>query len=69
MNAKPRWQCPECKSTNVRISLPCWFTETVGANDNLHTPEPDYDADVLWWYCGDCDETGSGQPEETEDAR
>lgn len=57
----PRWRCPHCKSTNVQISLPTWFHET--QDGELQMVEPDAEAEILWWYCEDCDETDSDAPE------
>lgn len=57
-----RWECPKCGSTNVQISLPAWHTET--KEGGLTYLETDYEADVMWWYCPDCDESGSGYPSE-----
>lgn len=63
MTAKtPRWQCPKCDGTNVQISMPTWYTETT--DYELTFVEPDVEAEVLWWYCMDCDETDSGEPAE-----
>lgn len=57
----PRWCCPECQSCNVWISLPAWFTEDDATLDFV---EPDADADIKGWYCPDCDESGSDEPDE-----
>ena len=57
--ARPRWQCPECGSTNVQIALPAWCRETA---DGLEFVDTDEEADPLWWICEDCDEAGQGAP-------
>lgn len=57
-----RWQCPSCGSPSVQISLPNWFYET--KTYDLISVEPDAEADVLWWCCDECGDTGSGQPDE-----
>lgn len=60
-----RWRCPCCKSRNVQISLPAWYYETI--DHDLVFSETDGDADISWWYCDDCDESGDGQPEDVLD--
>lgn len=59
----PRWKCPECGSLKVQIGLPAWHYE---GRDSLVYVETDAEADIMWWYCEDCQETDSGQPEEVE---
>jgi len=58
-----RWRCPACKSNNVQIGLPAWHTED--ENFEVRYIETDLEADIMWWYCPDCDESGNGQPEDT----
>ncbi len=69
-NAKPRWKCPCCESTNVQISFPTWYHETVTGKDqagaDLEFVETDAEADILWWYCENCEESDSGSPVEVE---
>lgn len=59
-----RWKCPECGSHDVQISLPTWYREKT--DGQLEFVETDAEADVMWWYCPDCDESGMGQPDEVE---
>lgn len=61
----PRWRCPCCKGTNVQISFPTWYRET--RDNDLQYIDVDSEAEILWWYCDDCDETDIGSPEEIED--
>lgn len=60
MQAGPRWACPECRGTNVQISLPAWHTET--ADLELKYVETDDGAEALWWWCEDCQDSQGGQP-------
>lgn len=63
-----RWKCPSCGSPKVQISLPTWYRE-YGLDDQpgeLEMVETDSAADVLWWWCEDCQETESGLPELNE---
>lgn len=59
-----RWKCPECGSQSVQISLPTWYYE--GKDYSLTFVQTDSDADVMYWYCDDCNEGGRGMPEEVE---
>lgn len=56
----PRWQCPHCKSVKVQIGLPAWHTETDG---RLTYVETDTEADVMWWYCPECNSSDTGEPD------
>lgn len=60
--SEPRWRCPECKSTHVQIGLPAWHSET--KDFKLTYIETDFEAQIMWWYCLNCDESGHGQPDE-----
>jgi hypothetical protein len=60
----PRWRCPACKGTNVQVSYPTWYREK--ADYTLEKLETDQEAEILWWYCNDCDETDCGEPEEND---
>lgn len=60
--SESRWKCPECGSTKVQIGLPAWHTET--QDYELTYVETDAEADIMWWYCPDCDESDSGAPED-----
>lgn len=55
-----RWACPKCGSHNVQVALPAWFREAPGLD--LEYVEADGDADVLFWSCGSCEESDSGEP-------
>ena len=55
------WKCPECGSTHVQVSLPTWYRETSGGA--LVMVNPDGEASVQYWYCEECDESSSGEPE------
>lgn len=57
-----RWICPQCKGENIEIALPVWFTETTNAG--LIQTSVDTEADVLWWYCPNCDASDNGNPQE-----
>jgi DNA-directed RNA polymerase subunit RPC12/RpoP len=61
----PRWKCPSCGGTDVQISLPTWYTETL--DGDLTMVETDSDACVSWWYCETCSETGDGEPDDLLD--
>jgi len=58
-----RWKCPHCGSPDVQIGLPAWHTES--KDFEVRYVETDLEADIMWWYCPNCDESGSGQPEDT----
>jgi hypothetical protein len=60
-----RWCCPNCHSLNVQVSFPTWFRET--PDFTLLYCEVDGEADIQWWYCEDCDETGDGAPMEASE--
>lgn len=64
-----RWRCPCCKSLNVQVSLPTWYHESrlPSGMTELHFVETDSEADISWWFCEDCEETDSGQPEDVLD--
>jgi hypothetical protein len=62
-HAESRWACPKCKSLNVQVALPAWHRETAGLN--LEFVETDAEADVLFWFCEDCEESDSGMPTDT----
>jgi len=47
--------CSECGCHDVEISLPAWFN----ANTHEQTGTDD-DADVMYTFCPDCDESRSG---------
>lgn len=55
-----RWACPKCGSHDVQVALPAWFREAPWFD--LEYIEADASADVLFWSCGSCDESGSGEP-------
>lgn len=57
-----RWKCPECGSVNVQIGLPAWHYE--GKDCELEYIETDFEAQIMWWYCESCKESGDGAPEE-----
>ena len=57
--ARPRWECPNCGSTNVQIALPAWYRETA---NGLSFVDADEEADALYWCCDDCDHAGEGRP-------
>lgn len=59
---KNRWRCPQCKGTNVQVSLPTWYIET--EDYDLNFVETDGEADIMWFYCPDCDCSEHGEPEE-----
>lgn len=59
---KNRWKCPACGSDHVQIALPAWFIETEDCE--LTHVDTDAEANILWWHCPLCSETGSGAPEE-----
>jgi hypothetical protein len=64
-----RWRCPCCKSLNVQVNLPTWYHEArlpSGMTDLVFV-ETDGEADISWWYCEDCEETDSGNPEDVEE--
>jgi hypothetical protein len=61
----PKWQCPECKSTNVQISLPTWYTET--QDGELTMVETDAEASIKWFFCADCDYSDDGEPDRVEE--
>jgi hypothetical protein len=53
----PRWKCSDCGSTNVQVSLPTWYTETLDKIEPLEMVETDSDAEVMYWWCVDCENT------------
>ena len=55
-----RWKCPRCGSTKVQISKPTWYYETRYLE--MKMVETDHEAQILWWYCLNCDESDSGEP-------
>ncbi len=57
-----RWACPACGSHDVQVSLPAWHRESCSLE--LQYLETDAEASVMWWYCNDCDESGTGEPTE-----
>lgn len=59
-----RWRCPECKRPEVEISIPTWYVETT--DYKLTQPDPDLEAEILYWYCRHCGASDSGKPEENE---
>lgn len=59
---KNRWRCPECKGTKVQIGLPAWFIER--PDYTLKFVEPDTEAEIMYWFCPDCCDSGDGNPEE-----
>jgi hypothetical protein len=61
--AESRWACPKCKSLNVQVALPAWHHESAGLN--LTYVETDGEAEVLYWFCEDCEESDSGEPTDT----
>ncbi len=56
-----RWKCPKCGSTHVQVSLPTWYRETSGGT--LVMVDPDGEANVQYWYCEECEESSSGEPD------
>ena len=56
-----RWKCPKCGSTHVQVSLPTWYRETSGGV--LTMVNTDEEADVEFWHCEACEESGSGEPD------
>jgi hypothetical protein len=60
-----RWVCPSCSSRNVQVSYPTWYYEALEGEPTL--VEPDFMANVLWWSCGACGETGEDDPDQIED--
>lgn len=54
--------CSECKGKRVEISLPAWFD----ANTNEQTGVDD-EADVMYTFCHDCDESRKGNWTEEKD--
>lgn len=60
-----KWKCPACGSHNVQISLPTWYKET--QDGQLEAVEVDSEADVLWWWCEDCDESELGEPNRSQE--
>jgi hypothetical protein len=56
-----RWKCPKCGSTHVQVSLPTWYRET--SEGTLIMVTTDGEADVQFWYCEECEESDSGEPE------
>jgi hypothetical protein len=49
--ARPRWECPECGSTNVQIAKATWYRETA---NGLTLVDADTVSQPLFWYCDDC---------------
>lgn len=60
-----RWQCPACHGRNVQISLPARHIENT--DFTIKYIETDIEAEILWWYCPDCNESDTGQPEEARE--
>lgn len=58
--SRSAWRCRVCASEHVQVSLPVWFHEY--QDGELRAVEVDAEADVKWWYCEDCGETGDGEP-------
>jgi hypothetical protein len=58
-----RWACPHCSGRNVQVSMPTWYYEATGFD--LTFVETDTEAEVMFWYCEDCQESDSGQPIDT----
>ena len=58
-----RWACPKCDGRHVQVALPAWHRETAGLN--LDYVETDGEAEVLYWYCEDCEAEGQGEPIDT----
>lgn len=56
-----RWKCPKCGSTHVQVSLPTWYRET--SEGTLIMVTTDAEASVQFWYCEECEESDSGEPE------
>lgn len=56
-----RWKCPKCGSTHVQVSLPTWYWET--SEGTLVMVNTDGEASVQFWYCEECEESGSGEPD------
>lgn len=61
-----RWLCPRCGGDNVDISLPTWYRETT--EHELIMVETTLDAEISWWYCGDCKMSDTGAPNERKEA-
>jgi hypothetical protein len=61
---KPRWRCPKCHGTEVQISLPAWFEEST--DHELRHVGTDDEADVMAWWCPECNGGGAGEPEEAD---
>lgn len=68
-----RWECSSCGGRHVQVTLPFWYRELSPENPDeyrvgsLQPVGVDEDADPMWWYCEDCEETGSGRPMEADD--
>lgn len=58
----PRWKCPECGGTDIRIALPAWHTES--KDGTLTYIQTDAEASVMWWLCNECEAFGDGNPDE-----
>ena len=56
-----RWKCPKCGSTHVQVSLPTWYRETT--EGTLLMVNTDGEASVQFWYCEECEESSSGEPD------
>ena len=56
-----RWKCPKCGSTHVQVSLPTWYRET--SDGTLVMVNTDGEASVQFWYCEECEESSSGEPD------
>lgn len=53
--SNPKKVCTVCKGDNVEYSIPAWFN----ANTHEQTGTDD-EADVMYTFCHDCDESRSG---------
>jgi Zn finger protein HypA/HybF involved in hydrogenase expression len=64
MSNRSKWACPHCGSQNVQISLPTWYTES--ADFTLTLVDTNTEAEVLWYWCPDCEQTDDGEPTRTD---
>ena len=59
-----RTVCSECGCPDVEICLPTWFNATT-----LEQTGTDDEADVLWTFCPECDESRDGDWTTTEEVK
>lgn len=58
---RPSYKCPCCKSTDVQVCLPAWFSSA-----GLEFVEADCEADIRSWFCESCGEGEEGEPDRNE---